>query len=270
VSGAGGSLGLTLRAWPTLWRVAVADIVAYRAEMVIWILSATLPLVMLSLWSAASAGGPLSGFGEADFARYFAVTLVVRQLTGSWVVWELNYQIRTGSLSPALLKPLNPLWYNFASTLAAIPWRLVVLTPILLGVWWWKPEILFLPTLVGGLGFLVSVTLALILSWLVQVMFGLAAFWFDQSLGLFSVYFAVWAFFSGYFVPLPLLPPWLSVVTRWLPFHGTLGAPIGILTGTITDVAATIGLQLAWVVALSLASMATWRAGLSRYGAVGA
>ena len=48
MSGAGGSLGLTLRAWPTLWRVAVADIVAYRAEMVIWILSATLPLDMIT------------------------------------------------------------------------------------------------------------------------------------------------------------------------------------------------------------------------------
>lgn len=260
----------TLRAWPTMWRVAVADIVAYRAEMVIWILSATLPLVMLSLWNAASAAGPLSGLSQGDFARYFAVTLVVRQLTGAWVVWELNYQIRTGALSPQLLRPVNPLVYNFATTLAAIPWRLVVLVPILGALAWWRPEIVFLPSALSVVAFAVSVALAFALAWLVQCVFGLLAFWWDQSLGLFSVWFAVWAFLSGYVVPLPLLPPGLAAAVRWLPFHGTLGAPIDALLGVEANVGEVLAIQAGWVVILTGVVVALWKAGVRRYGAVGA
>jgi ABC-2 type transport system permease protein len=128
------------RALPTLVRVAAAEMIAYRAEMIIWILTATLPLVMLALWNAAAANGPLQGFGQAEFARYFAVTLLVRQLTGVWVLWELNQQIRTGALSPMLLRPMNPLWWQFAETLAAIPWRLLVLGPVLAAVAVWRPD----------------------------------------------------------------------------------------------------------------------------------
>src|SRR5689334_9289256 len=101
-----------LRAIPTLFRVAFAEMVAYQAEMIIWILSATLPVVMLAIWDAAATDGPLQGFGRVEFARYFAVTLVVRHLTSAWVVWEMNEAIRTGSLSTWLLRPMHPLWWN--------------------------------------------------------------------------------------------------------------------------------------------------------------
>lgn len=270
IAGVPGELRRLWFAWPTLFRIAVAEMVAYRAEMIIWILSATLPLVMLALWNAASASGPLAGVTQTDFGRYFAVTLVVRQLTGTWIVWELNYQIRNGSLSPALLRPINPLWYNLAETLAALPWRLAVLAPILAGLWWWKPEIVFLPSAAAAAGFAVSVVLALLLSWLVQCIFGLAAFWFDQSIGLFSVYFAVWALMSGYVVPLPMLPDWFQAAVGWLPWYGTLGAPVGILTGQEPHIVRTLAIQGGWVVLLVWATMTLWRRGLVRYGAVGA
>lgn len=263
-------LGRLVTAWPTLWRVAAADMLAYRAEMVIWILSATMPLVMLALWDAASADGPLEGFGQADFARYFAVTLVVRQLTGAWIVWELNYNIRQGALSPQLLRPLNPLWFNLASTLAALPWRMLVLAPLLVGLWWWRPDVWFWPEPARLAAFVLSVFLAFLLSWLVQCLMGLLAFWFEQSLGFFSVYFAVWALSSGYVVPLALLPAWLRGAFAWLPFYGTLGAPVGILTGAESSPGGAIFVQLGWVAALALATVLTWKRGVVRYGAVGA
>ena len=40
------------RAVPALMRIGFAEAVAYRAEFVIWMLSTTLPLVNLALWSA--------------------------------------------------------------------------------------------------------------------------------------------------------------------------------------------------------------------------
>ena len=260
-----------IRAAPTLWRVGVASIVAYRAEMIIWILSATLPLVMMAIWSAATAEAPLGLFGQREVTRYFAVTMVVRQLTGAWVVWELNYMIRTGALSPQLLRPTNPLVYNLFETLAAVPWRVLVLAPIVGAVILWRPEILVWPGWMRVGGFVVSVGLAFLVAWLVQVLFGLAAFWLDQSQGLFAVYFAVWAFLSGYLVPAPLLPPGVAEVAAVLPFYASLGAPVDLLTdGTGASIPAVLLGQLAWVLALGVLAGAVWRAGIRRYGAVGA
>jgi ABC-2 type transport system permease protein len=242
---------------------------AYRAEMIIWILSATLPLVMLALWNAAAADGPLAGFGQADFARYFAVTLIVRQLTSAWVVWELNEMIRTGSLSPALLRPMNPLWLQFAETIAAVPWRMLVLAPILVGLGMWRPDVAFLPSLPTILGFGASVVLALLVGWFVQCVFGLLAFWVDQSTGLFQVYFFVWGLLGGYIVPLPLLPPSIGRVAMFLPFHATLGAPVEIALG-LAPIGPTLLVQAGWAVVLAALASLVWQRGLRRYGAVGA
>ena len=98
-----------LRAYPTLLRVGFADAVAYRAEMLVWMLTTTMPLVSLALWSAVAPTAPVGRFTPArSFAAYFLATLVVRQLTGSWVVWEMNQEIRSGALSQPAAPPDPP------------------------------------------------------------------------------------------------------------------------------------------------------------------
>lgn len=263
-------IGRHLRATPTMLRVGFAEMVAYRAEMVVWILTATLPLVMLALWHAAAEQGPLSGFGQADFARYFTATLVVRQLTGAWLVWELNHQVRTGGLSPQLLRPVHPLAYNLAVTVAALPFRILVLTPILVALVWWRPEIAIAPTPAQALLGAASVVLAFLLSWLVQAIFGMLAFWLEQSMGLFMLWFAGWGLLGGYFLPVPLLPPAVATLAAWLPFQATLATPVEVVLGLSADPARAVLVQVAWVALAGAAAAAMWRAGLRRYGAVGA
>ena len=101
--GSGGMAQLrhVVAAWPAILRVAFAGMVAYRAEMIIWVLSATLPLVMLALWNAAAAGGAVAGWDQTDFTRYFTANLIVRQLTGSWVGWAQLMMPKTESTSSA-------------------------------------------------------------------------------------------------------------------------------------------------------------------------
>lgn len=262
-------LARTVRALPTILRIALAEMVAYRAEMVIWILSATLPLVMMALWNAAAEAGPIQGFGQDDFVRYFAVTLVVRQLTGAWIVWELNHQIRTGALSQQLLRPLHPIWWSLCETVAALPWRVLVLAPILAALWLWNPDVAFVPEPTRTVAFFASTALAFLVAFLVQAAFGMLAFWFDQSLGLFQVWFFTWAVLGGYVVPLPLLPPDVARVAALLPFHATLGAPVDVLLG-LGDAGRTLAVQAVWVLALAALDAALWRSGIRRYGAVGA
>jgi len=260
------------RALPTLFRVGFADVVAYRAEMAIWVLTATMPLIMLALWNAVAAQGPVAGFGQVEMARYFAATLVVRQLTGAWILWQLNYLIRTGGLSPLLLRPLNPLTYEAVSMVVAMHFRMVILAPLVGALLWWRPELWKAPGWAAFGLFFVSVALAWLLSFLIQALFAMLAFWLDQSMGLFGVWFAAWGLLSGYFAPTAVFPAAWKPILEWLPFRGMLAVPVELLGGFLSarDALPQIGIQLGWTLTLAALAAFTWRRGLRRYGAYGA
>lgn len=261
-----------LRTFPTLFRISVASLVAYRAEMVIWILSTTLPLVMLALWNAVTADGPVAGFDQNGMTRYFVCTLIVRQLTGAWIMWELNFDIRSGALSQKLLKPIHPLWYAALTMIGAMPFRMVVQAPLLLAVLLWRPEAWRTPSLVDFSLFVVSVGLAWLLSYLSQAFFGSLAFFMDRSMGLWSVWFALWMLFSGYIAPLGVFPAWAATALKWSPFNALLGIPVQLLGGFTTahDALPLVVAQLGWVVVAWAIVAFTWRRGLVTYGAFGA
>ncbi len=261
-----------LRAIPTMLRVGLAEMVAYRSELVIWILTASAPLIMLFVWDGVAAAGPVKGYDQAAFARYFTAGLVIRQLTSAWVVWELNQSIRTGELSPALLKPLHPLFFRAAENLVVIPFRVVILVPLVGALFLWRPAMGVPLTLEAVPLLLVSIALAWAMNFAAQVAFGALAFFLTQSLGLFNVWFSLWAILSGYLFPLDLLPPTLAQVVGLLPFRSMLAVPTELAAGQLVggDALGAVGLQAAWTVVFIVGARAMWRAGVRRYEAVGA
>jgi len=118
------------RAMPTLMRIGFMEAIAYRAEMFVWILATTMPLVMLAFWSAVAHDAPIGRYGEAQFTAYFLVTFIVRQLTGSWVSWEINFEIKQGTMAMRLLRPIDPAWSYATENVAAIPLRTLVSLPV--------------------------------------------------------------------------------------------------------------------------------------------
>lgn len=261
-----------VRAFPSMLRVGVAEMVAYRSELIIWILTASLPVVMMLVWDRVSEGTSIGGYDQAAFARYFTCTLIVRHLSTSWVVWELNESIRTGRMSAALLRPMSPLVFHAAENLAAFPFRLIVLVPLVAVIAWWRPQM--------GIGigaaevplFFVSLALAWCLNFSTQVAFGSLAFSWQQSLGLFQLYFGLFAAFSGYLVPVRLMPPALVGALEVLPFRAMLGTPVEIAAGRLVglDALRAIGLQCGWCIVIVALARFAWRRGVRRYEAFGA
>src|SRR5512144_1830877 len=98
--------------------------------MLVWLLSTTMPLVMLALMSAVAREAPIGRFGQADFTAYYLAALVVRLLTGAWVIWEVNFEIRQGTLAYRLLRPIHPLVAYAAENVGAMPLRLATVVPI--------------------------------------------------------------------------------------------------------------------------------------------
>jgi ABC-2 type transport system permease protein len=261
----------TLRALPTLLRIGLAESIAYRAEMLVWLLSTNMPLVMLALWSAVAREAPVGRFGQKDFVAYYLAALVVRLLTGAWVVWELTFEIRQGTLAYRLLRPIHPLVAYAAENVAAMPLRLALSLPVaLVGLWLTAGDKLTHDPL-RLLLFPLSVLGAWLITFLAMAVVGTLAFRVDSATSLFEIWMGLYALLSGYLVPLELFPPWVSALARWLPFRSMLGFPVELVTGMLTRQQAMteLAIQWGWIAGLLLAVRHAWRAGLRRFAAFG-
>jgi ABC-2 type transport system permease protein len=260
-----------LRAVPTLVRVGLAEAVAYRAEMLVWLLSTTMPLVMLALMSAVAREGPVGRFDAADLTAYYLAALVVRLMTGAWVIWEVNFEIRQGTLAYRLLRPIHPLVAYAAENVGAMPLRLVAVVPIAaIAVVAAGGERLSRDPLLLAL-FPVALVGAWLITFLAMSVIGALAFWVESSGALFEVWLGLFGVFSGYLVPLELFPRWLELAARFLPFRYMLAFPVEMVIGLTPrrEALGELAVQWAFVVALAAAARLAWRAGLRRFAAFG-
>jgi ABC-2 type transport system permease protein len=268
------SLRNTARALPTLLRVGLAEAVAYRAEMFVWVLATTMPLVMLALWTAVAregGGGALGRYGQSGFTAYFLSAFIVRQLTGCWAFYEMNVDVRQGTLGMRLLRPVHPLAAYTVENIAAVPMRALVSLPAaLVALAVLQPRgltrdpalwALWTASLLGAWSITLFVNLAV----------GCSAFFIEQSLKLMDLWLVLYFVLSGYTIPIDLFSPRVQSLVDWLPFRYQLGFPVAIMTGALgrQEAAALLIRQWAWVAATAGVTAVLWRRGIARFGAHG-
>ena len=115
------------------FKTTFAAMLQYRASLFIWMIGQVLePLIYLVVWSTVSEsrGGSVGDYTAAQFAAYFIVFMLVNQMTYTWIMYEYEYRIREGMLSPALLRPVHPIHAdiadNISSKLVSLPVMLVI------------------------------------------------------------------------------------------------------------------------------------------------
>ncbi|MEI8255430.1 MAG: ABC-2 family transporter protein [Deltaproteobacteria bacterium] len=259
------------RAVPGMFRVGLAAALAYRSEFLIWVLTTNMPLVMLALWSAVAHDAPVGRFGERDFAAYFLAALVVRLVTSSWVVWEMNWEIRQGTLSTRLLRPIHPFLSYAVDNLAALPMRLLIALPITVVALTVVGRGQLAHDPVAWLAVLPALAGAWAVNFAVMALIGTLGVFIDSSLAVFDAWLAFSVVLSGYIVPLELLPAGVRHVARWLPFRYLLSFPVEIVTGQLSrhDLLVALGVQWLYVGVLLLVALRLWRAAVARFAAFG-
>lgn len=261
----------TLRALPTLLRVGFAEAVAYRAEMLVWVLAYTMPIIMLALWSQVAREAPVGRFGEREFQAYFLATLVVRLLTGAWVVWEMNAEVRQGTLQKRLLRPVHPLITYLTENAAALPMRAIMALPVVLAMLAWLGTDVLTDDPVQVAIVPASVLGAFLLNFLAMACIGTLALYWESSLSVFDLWLGFYTVLSGYVMPLELFPESVRPVIGRLPFRAMLAFPVENLLGLVgrDEALFELGLQWGWVLAFVLLVAVLWRAGMKRFGAYG-
>jgi ABC-2 type transport system permease protein len=242
------------RAYPTLLRIGLAEAVAYRAEFLVWMLATTMPLVMLAVMSAMTREGPVGRFDQRAFVAYYLVTLIVRQMTGAWVAWQMVQEIKEGTLGLRLLRPIHPL---------AIP--------VAVGILLTTAGSQISHDWVNIAGFFVSLAGAWLLNFAVSAMIGTLGLFIDSSLQVWELWFGCFMLLSGYLIPLELLPHWLASVARVSPFAYLQALPVETLTGIRDRHHVLVGLaaQLGWIVVAWTGLLVMWKRGLKRFAAYG-
>lgn len=264
----------TIRALPTLLRIGVAETVAYRAEFIVWMLTSTMPLINLAFWSAVARDGAFLGYDTPRLTAYFLGALIVRNLTGNWVAWQLSEEIRTGVLSMRLLRPIHPIVAYASSQSAALPFRSLIALPIAV----------ILLVSVGGNALthdpmqlallLPSILLAWVITFALMFALGCLSFWITQTFGIITFYFGLWSVFSGYMMPMDIMIakfPFVGQLFKWMPFYSMLGAPIELMTKqlTTTEMLEIVGIQAGWAIVCMFVALRAWAAGIRRFEAVG-
>ncbi len=257
-----------------LFRTQLAVEMQYRASLVIWLIGAFLePVIYLTVWGvvAQSSGGEVDGFTRADFAAYFIVVMLVNHFTFSWIMWEYEYYIRQGLLSPLLLRPLHPIHRDLADNLAYKLLTMVIVTPVTVILW-----LLFRPALSttpwAALAFVPAVVLGFALRFLFEWTLAMSAFWTTRINAINQTYFVTLLFLSGRIAPLDILPPIIQSIAAVLPFRWMLAFPVELLLGRLTprDIAVGFAVQAAWTIVALVLLRLVWRAGVRRYSGVGA
>ena len=267
---AAAELARAMKAFPTLLRIGVAEVVAYRAEFLVWILTTNMPLVMLALWHAVAADGPVGRFDQTQFTAYYLGVLVVRLATSNWMAWQMSMEIRDGTLSTKLLRPIHPMYTYAADHLSAIPMRILVVSPIVAGLiaTSWGRLVRHDPKLL--LIFLASLIGAWLLIYFSMVLLGSLAFFVESAMGPFELWIGVHALCSGYLIPLEVLGR-AGAVANVLPFRFMLAFPVETLVGLLSprDALRQLAAQWLYVGLTGVLALRVWRAGVRRYSAFG-
>lgn len=213
--------------------------------------------VLLALWSQKPE---LGGYDATDAVTYvFLAQALITPLGLFGGNTELGPRIRTGEVGVDLYRPCDFQGYWFAMDLGRAAGQIVLraVPPMVVGSFFFA---LALPTSpLIWLQFTISVLFALVVSFAVRYLVSVSAFWTMDERGMASVLMVVSLFFSGFIVPITIMPGWLAAVANALPWSTTVQMPANILLGVNpAGFAAVLLRQLAWALSLvALGRLAT-------------
>jgi ABC-2 type transport system permease protein len=254
-------------------RMAIATQIQYRLGNYLWMLGMIAePVIYLVVWTtiAHQQGGSVAGYTAGQFAAYYIVWTLVRNINIVFTPYGWEPRIRQGQFSALLLRPLHPIHYDISFFAG---WKIVM-------VLFWLPiaallTVIFHPAFSPGALDIITFLFALVGAYLIRSLFlwalGMVTFWTTKVGGLFELYISAELILSGRLVPIALLPRWARTISNFLPFQWTFGFPINALIGKLGPVQLLtgLGMQALWI-AIGAALVAIfWRFSVRRYSAVG-
>jgi ABC-2 type transport system permease protein len=211
--------------------------------------------VYLALFAARPEVG---GFDVRDTLTYTFATQGMLMVAYIWGWWEVALTIRSGDVVTDLSRPLDYQFYWLAQDLGRATYHAIFrgIPPFVIGALVFDLRLPAHPA--TWLLFVLSMYLAVCVSFAMRFMVNLSAFWLLDYRGVGGLMAAAWTFLSGFAVPLAFFPDGLRQVAWALPFAGFVQIPVEIFLekGTAVEIVGMLGMQAGWAAVLLLAARA--------------
>jgi ABC-2 type transport system permease protein len=243
------------------WEVAVRGYrryATYRGATIAGVFTNTVfgfmrAYVYLALFASREEVG---GFDVSDTLTYTFATQGMLMVAYIWGWWEVALTIRSGDVVTDLSRPIDYQLYWLAQDLGRATYHAIFrgIPPFVIAALVFDLRLPEHPA--TWLLFVLSVYLAVCVSFAMRFMVNLSAFWLMDYRGVGGLMAAAWTFLSGFAVPLTFFPDGLRQVVWLLPFAGLVQIPVQIFLekGTAGELGAMLALQAGWAVLLFLAA----------------
>ncbi|RKN34333.1 ABC transporter permease [Streptomyces hoynatensis] len=199
----------------------------------------------------------LGGYDQSQALTFVwigqAMIGAVALLGGGFQV-ELQERVRTGDVAIDLFRPADLQMWWLSSELGRSAFQLVGrgVAPMVVGSLAFELALPADP--VTWVLFLVALVLAVVVSFALRFLVGLAAFWLLDGAGADMVSTVLSLFFSGMLLPLTTFPGAFGEIVRWLPWAAMLQVPADVLLERHSGAGAwgALAFEACWAVALLL------------------
>ena len=257
----------------TTIRTQVQTQFQYRAATYMYLVGMVAePVIYLVVWTtiARQQGGQVQGITVGQFAAYYIVWTLVRNMNIVFTPYGWEWRIREGQLSAALLRPLHPIHYDIAQFAGGKVIWVVLYLPIAAVL-----TLIFHPALsvtpLEVVVFLVAIWGAYLIRTMLLWLLGMVTFWTTRGSAIFETYIMGELLLSGRLVPLKLMPPWAQTLAGFLPFKWAFYYPIETLVGNLStaELLGGLAMQALWIAVGSFLVWVCFRSSVRHYTAVG-
>ena len=260
---------LKLRKYKPFARASAIDMMAYRFNILVWVIVTVLEVAcLIFLWFAvyqSSEGGidsSINGFTYKEMISYVVLTTVFGFVTfNNDTMWYINKDIRDGTIGNYVIKPISYRGRFIASNIGALLMMILLFgTPlygaslgVLIGI-----GFLPVPSVLSFLAhfglFLVAGVLAALLNDVIAYIFGVLCFYTSAAWGLNALKTTIISFLSGTMLPIAFFPNVFREIVSYMPFAGMSQNPVLILMMKYNylECGKVILVSLVWLILLEL------------------
>jgi ABC-2 type transport system permease protein len=206
----------------------------------------------LALWAQNPDAGGYDATDAVTFVWLGQALLMTVAVWGGGTTDDLAERIRTGDVAIDLYRPVGLLGWYLAGDLGRATYHLLTrgVAPTFIGLLLFDIQMPAGPT--AAVAFLISLPLAVTVSFALRFLVASTAFWLLDASGPRVLSGAVALFFSGMTLPLVLFPGWLGTLAQALPWAAMIQVPNDLWLGQYpgVEVLGALGFQLAWALAL--------------------
>lgn len=239
---------------------------SYKWSVFMFVLGSVFTLVVTYfLWkSIYSSSGEeyLNSFNFNQMIIYILITFIINLLLSSDVSYNVSREVKSGSISNNLLKPVDYSKIKFFQYLGDILFNFLLLGAIALII----TTILLIKStnnfsLNKLLLFLISLILSCIINFYLSYFVGLLSFKITNMWGANQIIQAVSKLVSGTLIPLSFFPNWAKLIMDILPFSSTVYTPSMIYLNKFSNLETFkyMSIQVFWIILFYILTKIIWK-----------